>query len=153
MKEQRRGRKIAMSSDEVDTFLTEERTCRISTIGVGGAPHTSALWFVWDTKSLWLTSLVRSQRWTDIERDNRVSVLIDAGHDFGELRGAELRGSLVSVGEVPRTGEANAELDAPEKLFADKYGDGRVRHDGRHAWLRLTPEKIVSWDFRKMGQT
>ena len=23
-------------------------------------------------------------------------------------------------------------------------------HDGRHGWLRLTPEKITSWDFRKI---
>jgi hypothetical protein len=23
--------------------------------------------------------------------------------------------------------------------------------DGRHAWLRLTPEKLVSWDFRKLA--
>lgn len=152
MKEQRRGRKIAMSSDELDSFLAEERTCRVSSIGAGGAPHTSALWFVWDTNSLWLTSLVRSQRWTDIERDSRVSVLIDAGHDFGELRGVELRGAVVAVGEIPRTGEANVELDVPEKLFADKYANGQVHHDGRHAWLRLTPDKIVSWDFRKIGQ-
>jgi hypothetical protein len=27
-----------------------------------------------------------------------------------------------------------------------------MRHDGRHAWLRITPESIVSWDFRKIGQ-
>jgi nitroimidazol reductase NimA-like FMN-containing flavoprotein (pyridoxamine 5'-phosphate oxidase superfamily) len=25
--------------------------------------------------------------------------------------------------------------------------------DGRHAWLRLEPEKITSWDFRKLYQT
>jgi hypothetical protein len=24
-------------------------------------------------------------------------------------------------------------------------------HDKRHAWLRLTPEKAVSWDHRKIG--
>ena len=24
-------------------------------------------------------------------------------------------------------------------------------HDGRHAWLRITPLKIVSWDFRKLA--
>jgi PPOX class probable F420-dependent enzyme len=24
-------------------------------------------------------------------------------------------------------------------------------HDGRHAWLRITPDKIVSWDFRKLA--
>ena len=23
-------------------------------------------------------------------------------------------------------------------------------HDGRHAWLRITPAKITSWDFRKL---
>jgi hypothetical protein len=22
--------------------------------------------------------------------------------------------------------------------------------DGRHAWLKVVPEKIVSWDFRKI---
>jgi hypothetical protein len=25
-----------------------------------------------------------------------------------------------------------------------------VVHDGRHGWLRLVPEKITSWDFRKL---
>jgi hypothetical protein len=25
-----------------------------------------------------------------------------------------------------------------------------IVRDGRHAWLRLTPEKISSWDFRKL---
>jgi hypothetical protein len=24
-------------------------------------------------------------------------------------------------------------------------------HDGRHAWLRITPAKITSWDFRKLA--
>jgi hypothetical protein len=24
-------------------------------------------------------------------------------------------------------------------------------HDGRHAWLRVVPSKIVSWDFRKLA--
>jgi hypothetical protein len=24
-------------------------------------------------------------------------------------------------------------------------------HDGRHAWARLTPDKIASWDFRKLA--
>jgi hypothetical protein len=55
------------------------------------------------------------------------------------------------VGEAPRTGEPVAELEVPERIFADKYAGGRVHHDGRHAWLRITPDKIVSWDFRKLG--
>ena len=150
MREQRRGRRIAMSAEELDRFMLEERTCRVSTVGADGAPHTSALWFAWDGGALWLTSVVRSQRWTDLERDGRVSVVVDAGREFMELRGVELRGTAVAVGEVPRTGEPVSALETPERLYADKYAGGTMHHDGRHAWLRITPEKIVSWDFRKM---
>jgi len=151
VREQRRSRRIAMSPEELDAFFLQERTCRVATVNATG-PHLSALWFVWDGHALWLTSIVKSQRWTDLERDPRVSVLVDAGHDFGELRGVEIVGQVERVGEVPRVGEPNDELVVPERLFADKYSGGTLHHDGRHAWLRIRPEKIVSWDFRKIPQ-
>ena len=151
MREQRRGRRTAMAPEERETFLRGERTCRVASVGGDGSPHVTPLWFVWDGRSLWLTSIVRSQRWTDLQRDGRVSVIVDTGHDFMELRGVEIKGRAEVVGEVPRTGEPNAELEVPERLFADKYAGGRVHHDGRHAWLRITPEKMVSWDFRKLA--
>lgn len=147
--EQRRGRRIAMDEGERDAFLTEERTCRVASVGADGRPHNSPLWFVWDGTSLWLNSIVKSQRWTDIQRDPRVSVVIDAGHEFGELRGIELLGRLVSVGEAPRGTDLNPELEVPERLFGEKYAGGAFAPDGRHAWLRLDPDKAVSWDFRK----
>jgi hypothetical protein len=147
---QRRGGRAAMSDAERDAFLTTERTCRVASVGADGSPHVTPLWFVWDGAALWLTSIVRSQRWADLERDNRVSVIVDAGTEFGELRGVEIRGVADVVGEVPRTGEPRRALEVPESLFADKYAGGTVHHDGRHAWLRVSPDKIVSWDFRKL---
>jgi hypothetical protein len=140
-----------MTPEERDQFLASERTCRVATADGHGAPHVTPLWFAWDGTSLWLTSLVNSQRWTDLQRDPRVSAVVDAGDGYMELRGVELRGKAVPVGEAPRTGEPAPELEAPERIFADKYAGGRVHHDGRHAWLRMTPDKIVSWDFRKLG--
>lgn len=151
MVEQRRGRRIAMSAEERDAFLAEQRTCRIATVGAAG-PHVTALWFAWDGAALWLTSVVRSQRWADIQADPRVSVLVDAGVEYGELRGVELRGSARVVGEVPRVGAPNTELEEPEQLFASKYLGGEMIHDERHAWLRIEPHKIVSWDFRKLAE-
>jgi PPOX class probable F420-dependent enzyme len=152
MKEQRRGRRIAMSADEIDQFLSTERTCRVATVGADGAPHVAPLWFVWDGQALWLNSVVKSQRWTDLARDPRVSVVVDAGEAFGELRGVEILGRVESVGEAPWTGTVpEPEIDRPEQLFADKYAGGQIGRDARHAWLRLRPDKLVSWDFRKMG--
>jgi Pyridoxamine 5'-phosphate oxidase len=150
MLEQRRGRRIAMTPEEVDAFLAEERTCRVATIGPSG-PHATPLWYAWHGGALWLTSVVRSQRWTDLQRDPRVAVVVDAGTSYDELRGVELRGQVEVVGEVPRTGEPVPELEGPEQLMADRYMGGTFVHDGRHAWLRMVPDKITSWDFRKFS--
>ncbi|MFC8517154.1 pyridoxamine 5'-phosphate oxidase family protein [Streptomyces sp. NPDC057257] len=141
-----------MSGEEQDTFLRSRPICRVATVGPGGHPHACALWFVWDGTALWLNSLTRSQRWTDLGRDPRLSVLVDdGGFEFLQLRGVELLGSAEAVGEVPRKGAAVAELAEPERLFAEKYmGGGDFRYDGRHGWLRLRPEKVVSWDFGKL---
>ena len=140
-----------MTPEELDVFLGSERTCRVATAAADG-PHLTPLWFVWDGTSLWLYSITRSKRWSDLNRDPRVAVLVDTGHDYNELRGAELRGRVEVVGEVPRTGRPDPELATPEQLFARKYvGAETMAHDERHAWLRLTPERIVSWDFRKLA--
>ncbi|HEY6314427.1 MAG TPA: pyridoxamine 5'-phosphate oxidase family protein [Streptosporangiaceae bacterium] len=182
MREQRRGRVIAMSAEEMGSFLAEQRTCRFATSGPDG-PHVSPVWFVWDGQALWVYSLIRSQRWANVSRDPRVAVVADDGHHYHELRGVEIEGEAAVVGPVPRpVGEALPELALPElalpelalpelalpelalpelalpelaepeRLMAEKYfGPASMIHDGRHAWLRITPNKVVSWDFRKLA--
>jgi PPOX class probable F420-dependent enzyme len=151
MREQRRARRIAMTPAEVDAFLGAQRTCRVATAGADGRPHVVPLWFAWDGFALWLTSLVRSQRWADLARDPRVAVVVDTGAEYGELRGVEITGTATPVGDVPRGDADVPELAEPERLFARKYtGTDTYAPDGRHAWLKMEPEKIVSWDFRKI---
>jgi len=164
MAEQRRGRSIAMNADELNSFLGQQRTCRLATLGSGG-PHVSPVWFVWDSTALWVYSLTRSQRWTDVARDPRVAAVIDAGEEYAELHGVEIEGDAEVVGPVPRTGHEDPpppELAIPEHLMAAKYRQGGLAHDGglargemvhdgRHGWLRITPRKIMSWDFRKLA--
>ncbi|MGW0947579.1 pyridoxamine 5'-phosphate oxidase family protein [Streptomyces sp. NPDC002623] len=148
---QKRGSAIAMSTAETDAFLRAQPVCRVATTASDGHPHISPLWFVWDGTALWLNSLVRSRRWADVVRTGRLAVVVDeGGHDFLALRGVELRGPATAVGEVPRTGEPNDELVEPERLFGEKYAGGTFRYDGRHGWLRMVPEDVVSWDFGKL---
>jgi PPOX class probable F420-dependent enzyme len=161
-RQQRRGRVIAMNGEELASFLGEQRTCRFATSGPDG-PHVAPVWFVWDGQALWVYSLIRSQRWANVSRDPRVAVVVDDGHHYHELHGVEIEGQATVVGPVPRTAEqdpATPELAEPERLMAAKYfgpanlaasgGGPEMTHDGRHAWLRITPLKIVSWDFRKL---
>ena len=142
-----------MSAEELSSFLAEQHTCRFATNGPDG-PHVAPVWFVWDGQALWVYSLTRSQRWANLARDPRAAVVIDDGHHYHELRGAEIEGEATTVGPVPRTAEdpQPPELAEPERLMAAKYfGGPDMTHDGRHAWLRITPRKIVTWDFRKLA--
>lgn len=140
-----------MTIEERDELLGTQRTCRMGTVGANQAPHVSALWFVWTGTSLWCSTIVGSQRWVNIERNPMVSVLVDGGTSYQELHGVEIIGAASVVGEVPRVGEHHGELEPIENLFTIKYGGGGPMHyDGRHAWLQVVPQKIVSWDFRKI---
>jgi PPOX class probable F420-dependent enzyme len=153
VQQQRRGRVIAMGAGELDSFLAEQRTCRFATTGPDG-PHVAPVWFVWDGQALWIYSLTRSQRWANLSRDPRVAIVVDDGHHYHELHGVEIEGEAVIVGPVPRTAEdpQPPELAEPERRMAAKYFDAsEMTHDGRHAWLRITPLKMVSWDFRKLA--
>ena len=151
-----------MTAEELDAFLGEQRTCRFATTGPDG-PHVAPVWFVWDGQAIWVYSLTRSQRWANVSRDPRVAVVVDDGHHYHELHGVEIEGQATIVGPVPRTGQESEdapELAEPERLMAAKYfghenptasGGPEMTHDGRHAWLRVTPLKMVSWDFRKLA--
>jgi Pyridoxamine 5'-phosphate oxidase len=151
MKEQRRGRRISLDGEERAAFLSTARTCRVATIGPSG-PHVSPLWFLWHGEHLWLYSITSSQRFKDLQRDARVAVVVDDGHHFEELRGVEITGTARVVGEVPRTGALDVpELIPVEAAYAVKYQDREtLRYDGRHAWMKIEADKIVSWDFRKL---
>jgi len=140
-----------MTPDEIDAFLAEERTCRLATTSSARGPRLTALWFVWHDGSVWLNSLVASQRWADLRHDSRVAILVDAGVGYHELRGVEMTGAVEIVGEVPRNGAPIAELEAPEQLFSSKYrGTPEPTYDGKHGWLRVRPSHVFSWDFRKI---
>ncbi|WFR73196.1 pyridoxamine 5'-phosphate oxidase family protein [Prescottella defluvii] len=139
-----------MTSEEVDAFLAAERTCRVATTAGDGRPHVAPLWFVWDGEYLWLNSIVKSKRWSDLQRDPRIAVVIDGGEQFHELHGVEISGIAEVVGEVPRTSTPDDVVANAELLFARKYmGGDHFIADGRHAWLRIKADEVVSWDFRK----
>ncbi|HEY8739346.1 MAG TPA: TIGR03618 family F420-dependent PPOX class oxidoreductase [Candidatus Dormibacteraeota bacterium] len=145
-----------MSDEERDAFLADQSVCRLATVQADGSPHVTPVWFAWDGRAMWFYSIIKSQRWTNLTRDPRVSAVVDAGERaYFQLRGVEITGEVEPVGEQPRVGTADPELEAPEGLFARRYMDADTipGHDGRHAWLRLRPTKIVSWDFRKLSGT
>lgn len=135
---------LHMTPEELDEFLTVERTARVATVSPSGEPHVVPLWFVWFDGAVYFTSLRKSRRQRDVEQGSRVAVCVDAGDDYGDLRGAVLYGRLEDATDDPRLEEARLALGR-------KYwGDFQVPEVKSHTFMRLRPDRVASWDFRKI---
>src|SRR5438094_669920 len=118
---------------------------RVGTVSPDGWPHVVPLWFVWHRGAIWVNNLRRSRRTRDLEAGSPVALCIDVGEEYGELRGAVL------YGRPEKVPADDPDLDVVRQAFGDKYFGGVDAADRKsHDWLRMEPERIVSWDFRKI---
>jgi nitroimidazol reductase NimA-like FMN-containing flavoprotein (pyridoxamine 5'-phosphate oxidase superfamily) len=137
--------KLRLSPEDLDELLRETRTMRAGTVSPDGYPHVVPLWFVWDGTAIWINNLRRSRRSKDLAAGSPVALCIDIGEEYFELRGAVLYGKPEQV-----EGNDSALADV-RKVFGDKYFGGMEIPDTKsHVWLKVVPERIVSWDFRKI---
>jgi nitroimidazol reductase NimA-like FMN-containing flavoprotein (pyridoxamine 5'-phosphate oxidase superfamily) len=136
--------RLRLNPEELEELLAAERTARVATSGPDGWPHVIPMWFVWRDGTLWVNSLIRSRRTRDIQHGSPAAVCIDSGTEYQELRGAVLYGRFEPADDA-------AELDEIRAEFGRRYWQGiQVPALRSHTWLRLKPERVVSWDFRKI---
>jgi len=91
------------------------------------------------------------ERWANLQRIPRVSVLVDDGDDYGELRAVELLGAVDMVGDVPRRQIHSRSCVSPSGSSAPSTAVGRFGPTAGTPGSGSPPEKIVSWDFRKLA--
>jgi nitroimidazol reductase NimA-like FMN-containing flavoprotein (pyridoxamine 5'-phosphate oxidase superfamily) len=152
MERQRYGRVMALGAEEVHELLRSARLARVATVPDGRrTPHVTPMMFVWDGSAIWLYSIVKSKRWSDWTSNPRVAVIVDVGERSEEFRGVEIVGRAEPVGPVPRAETSHPDLAGPEREW-DEKNPGGFHVDGRHAWVRIVPEKIVSWDLSQLGR-
>jgi PPOX class probable F420-dependent enzyme len=145
-----------MSAEEVDAFLTEERTVICATIGRDGFPHLMPLWYVIRGEELWAWTFAKSQKVRNLERDPRATLQVEAGTEYQELRGVMLK----TVVTIHRDDDRVAELGI--ELF-ERYragGPGELDEDVRAMVLAQAPKRVAlqfsereraTWDHRKLA--
>ncbi len=138
----RRGQ-IKLSDDEQRELLESERVVVVSSIGARGWPHSMPLWYVLRGSEIWIYTYAKSQKVKNLERDPRATLLVETGHEYGELRGvqieaeAEIHRDLELVYEVGReltlryAAGASVEATAAEALKAQARKRVAVRFEPR----------------------
>ena len=145
-------RQIVMSDDEVSTFLTQQRSSTVATVGSDGRVHLVAMWYAWHDGNVWIETKAKSQKVVNLRRDPRMSFLVEAGHTYDQLRGVALEGDGVVVEDPDVVWDVcvqiferyNAPYTEELKPFVELMAKNRVV-------VRLDVDRTRSWDHRKLG--
>jgi PPOX class probable F420-dependent enzyme len=148
---------IKMSGAEVLELLESERIAVISSLGPRGWPHSMPLWYVPRDGVVWVWTYAKSQKVRNLERDPRSTVLIETGHEYGELRGVMIEARAVIHRDFDTVFGFAQELTI-------RYAEGisAVEGDAKAALEAQAPKRVAiefeairtaTWDHRKLGGT
>ncbi len=145
---------IELTEAERRAFLEASRTITLSTIDPRGFPHSIAMWFVMDGDSVLMTTYGKSQKVRNIERNPKVALLAETGQTYDTLKGVLIRG----YAQILRDDELC--LKTLKRVHAKMMGafpegiDAALRAQAsKRIVMRVTPDRISSWDHSKLGGT
>lgn len=142
-----------MTPEEVQQFLRDERVATLCSLNHDGTIHAVAMWYGFLEGALAFETKAKSQKVKNLRRNPTVTVMVEAGDSYDQLRGVE----LVGRAEV---------VEAPERIWAlgvdvwERY-NGPYREElrpmvemmlNKRVVVRVAVERTVSWDHRKLNR-
>jgi PPOX class probable F420-dependent enzyme len=145
-----------MTDDEVRQFLDQTRTLILCSIGKDGFPHPMPMWFgLEEDGTVVMTTFTKSQKIQNLKRDPRVSLLAEAGESYSELRGVVIRGNAEIDTEVENVfatlRKVSVRMGTVPAEDTEAIREGLRASARKRCLIRVEPEKVVSWDHRKLG--
>ena len=143
---------IRMNDEEIRAFLDEQRIVQIATNDHDGWPHLVAMWYVLINDQIVFWTYAKSQKAANLRRDAKLTCLVEAGEQYNELRGVQIKGQAIIHDDretVQRIGEVIYERytgtlnDATRQMV--------VAQAAKRVVVFVEPKEIVSWDHQKLG--
>jgi PPOX class probable F420-dependent enzyme len=150
---------ITMTQHEIAAFMEDQRTLQVATIGRDGLPHVAPMWFVVENGSVVFRSFSKSQKIVNLRRDPRLTVLLESGLDYAELRGVMIKAEARLIDDRAYVLDLYGRLAArypmldgrPAELDADALEAALGRFADKNTAVVVEPRSIVTWDHSKLG--
>jgi PPOX class probable F420-dependent enzyme len=153
-----RGDDIRMTTDEIERYLREKHTMTLVTNGARGHPHAVAMFYdIDDDGTIRFATYAVSQKVKNIERDPRVTLLVESGRAYDELRGVMIEGRASLSTDLDRTVatmiKATATTGSALPDLAAIPEDVKKKMAGKRVLVSVEPERFVSWDHAKLPRS
>jgi PPOX class probable F420-dependent enzyme len=148
---------IRMTDGERDEFLARAQTIILTSINGDGTPHPMPMWYgVEPGGAIVMTTFTKSQKIRNLQRDPRVTLLVEDGTVYNELRGAVIYGKAELIRDTERVVDILARVSTKSLANPDDAARDGIRNAVRgtapkRTGIRVVPDRIVTWDHRKLG--
>lgn len=143
---------ITMTDVEITAFIDQSRVATMATLGPGGLPHLVAMWYAVIDGQLWFETKGRSQKAVNLGRDDRITVLIESGHTYDELKGVSLEGRATVVDDPDALWAVGVSVweryTGPYSEQLRPFVELMLR---KRVAVRVDVDRIRSWDHAKLG--
>ena len=143
---------IRMTDEEAWAFIETCKSMQTATLNRDGSPHLTTNWFAIVDGALVFETFTKSQKIRNLERDDRIAVLFEDGTEYNQLRGVSINGKAELVRDTDRLHGLALEVmkrnqpEIPEAMLDDVAKQMAAKRTG----VVIHPEKVVSWDHRKL---
>ena len=146
---------IRMTDEEMRHFIEEQKSLQVSCMGPDGWPHLTTLWFAVVDQKIVFETYTRSQKILNLQRNPNITVLLEDGLIYEELRGVMIKGNAILESEpedVEKYAKAVMLRNQPE------YGEELLSEAAKQMSFKRTaviiePNEVITWDHTKLGGT
>ena len=141
-----------MTPDEIGAFLAAPFKLQLATINSDGTPHLVTMYYALFDGLIGYWTYRTSQKARNVERDPRVTCLVETGEGYDQLRGVQINGRVSTITDVERIREVGTVVYG--RYAADVAGQlgGYIEQQAQKRWAYLVhPERTSSWDHRKLA--
>ena len=144
---------VKMTDAEISEFLDSSKKVQVATVNPDGSPHLTTLFYVIQDGRIAFWTYGRSQKVRNLERDPRITCLVETGDDYFELRGVSISGRAELVTDehgIREIGSAVASRMVDGADLGDIGRDEVERQVRKRVGVVVVPTRTASWDHRKM---
>jgi PPOX class probable F420-dependent enzyme len=145
---------VRMTDAEAWAYIESQRDMHVATIGKDGSPHLTTNWFALVDGRVVFTSYETSQKIVNLRRDPRITLLFADGRMYGELRAVSVKGTAQIISDALERDRAFAAIFQRNASFyggVDTSIAKRAVLEGRRACVKITAERVISWDHSKLA--
>jgi PPOX class probable F420-dependent enzyme len=143
---------IKMTPEELDEFLRGRRTATMCTLNPDGTIHAVAMWYGFLEGALAFETKAKSQKVQNLRRNPNLTVSIETGEAYDELRGCTLVGKGEIVEDTDRMWELGVSVferyNAPYTEEMKPFVEVMLR---KRVVVKLHVDRTATWDHRKLA--